>query len=38
MTRLLIAVCALLIVGGCAYSPVSCHTAGEDYTAADACH
>jgi hypothetical protein len=39
MTRLLIALCALLILGGCgAYSPAACHTAGEDYTAADACH
>jgi hypothetical protein len=37
MTRLIIAFCALLILGGCAYGPAACHTAGEDYTAADAC-
>jgi hypothetical protein len=36
--RLLIAAIALVLVAGCAYAPPTCHTAGEDYTAADACH
>lgn len=35
--RLLIGFLVALILGGCAFVPPSCHTAGEDYTAADAC-
>jgi hypothetical protein len=35
--RLPIAILFALILGGCAYVPASCHTAGEDYTATDAC-
>ena len=35
--RLWIALLVALFVGGCAYVPASCHTAGEDYTGLDAC-
>ena len=35
--RLLIATITLVLAAGCAYGPPACHTAGEDYTAADAC-
>lgn len=35
--RRLIAAITLVLVAGCAYAPPACHTAGEDYTAADAC-
>jgi hypothetical protein len=28
----------LVALAGCAYTPPLCHSAGEDYTAADACH
>ena len=27
----------LLFLAGCSHVPAPCHTAGEDYTAADAC-
>ena len=28
----------LLALAGCAYTMPECHTGGEDYTGADACH
>ena len=36
--RLMIVLLAALVLGGCAYGSAPCHTAGEDYTAGDACH
>ena len=38
MSRFLAAAFVLLVLAGCSQVPASCHTAGEDYTAPDACH
>jgi hypothetical protein len=36
MTRAILII-VVLALGGCAYTMPQCHSAGEDYTAADAC-